>query len=141
MLSSLDLELSIQKANIALHNTESYVNTQNHMQYPPDTYSPKLIFQKKLANQKVPLSMTAGLPSLSSNPVSVATSSVITSVSENKDIEEEVQRMQCHVNRLEEEVERKQEAFRQEMQNLSLQFKDAICIPPMTKYNSHKIPC
>jgi hypothetical protein len=98
----LDLELSVQKANLFQQNLE-HENDKKHVS--SSTYAPKLILDKK-SNQDV------------------------------QDIALEISRLQDFVSYLEADVYKKQESFKEELQNLSSQFNHAICIPPMSRYDS-----
>lgn len=109
VLSSIDLELSIQRTNIALNNCQTYVHDQHR--------NPVFILQKKPMNK--------------ATTVHVASTSSAENSSDVRDIETEIDRLQQVVSGLQQEVDHKQTHFRNELQQVGARFKDAICIPPM----------
>ncbi|ELT99332.1 hypothetical protein CAPTEDRAFT_222625 [Capitella teleta] len=106
LLSSLNLELSIQKAHISFHNTQSYVCTQNDCL--SSAHCPQLLMLQQEKKKKK-----------------------MEEIDEAQDVRSEIQRMQHFVKHLQDDVYHKQESFKTELQNLSSHFRDAVCVPPM----------
>ena len=111
ILSSIDLELSIQKATIALNNCDDYLKVQNG-----PCQEPEFILEKRSQMKKT------------FNAHSAAT---IEDDGAIKDIEDEIDSLNDLVSSLEQEMNDKRDNFKEEMQNLSAKFKGAVCIPPM----------
>ena len=126
VLSSIDLELSIQRANIALNNCQSYLRDQTPERKPPSVEAPsppprprepQFVLAGKTQG-KVP---TRGADSLTDGQQDV------------RNIEDEIERLEEMVGDMQREVEAKQNSFKGDMQSLSGRFQDAICIPPMAR--------
>ena len=114
VILSIDRELSVQKANIALNNCESYIMDQNRL--------PRFQYQQLQSGKKSkPLPFSPDTPESSLN------------VENMREIEEEIQSLRQLVNNLETDMEAKQEQFKAEMQSLSSRFENVVCIPPMAR--------
>ena len=107
VLASIDLELSIQKANIALNNTQDYV--QRHQQENQWNYV-------KNAKPSVPAVTAASLGGGDGW----------------HNVETEIDGLKGIVEQLQAEVDMRKGSYREELQALSEKFDDAICIPPMS---------
>lgn len=107
VLSALELELSIQKANISLKSCESYLT--NHSTEPSFVYDAR--------------------PPKNNLPFSVAEDNA----EEVHAIETEIGELNRLVEKLQDEITIKQDNFKQEMESLSSKFTNAICIPPMER--------
>jgi len=113
ILSSIDLELSIQKATIALNNCDNYLDNQNGYGQEPD-----FIFEKRSQPKKV-----FNTPTSAPNEHDLAI----------KDIEDEIGSLNDVVNGLELEINEKRDNFKEEIQTLSAKFRGAVSIPPMSR--------
>ena len=115
VIMSIEMELSMQKANIALNNCESYI-THNQLPIQPTCF----IYEKSQASKPKQLPFSPEV----SNGLSVDTI---------KEIEQEIQGLHSLVDHLQHEVEAKQDQFKSQMQDLSTKFENAICIPPVER--------
>lgn len=120
ILASIDLELSLQRASIALNNTEAYLSTQPS---PPPPAEPLLIYDKPERASRITQIQSA---STTITPASIASSA--------SEVREEIDRLYGAVSRLQKEVEDKQSVFKTEMQIISNRLQNAIVVPPM-EYN------
>ena len=118
IISAIDLELSVQRASISLYGgpgkTESW----------PDQSKDVIFRYKKQSDPK--RNVRHATKNISSSSSSVIVNNV-------RDIQEEIQRMESTLKKMQSEVFVKKDAFRREMEEISEKFTDVICIPAMTQ--------
>ena len=111
VLASIDLEISIQRANIALCSCENFVHSKKY------GLPTRFIYERKVANQ-----MTRNMPT-----------DVLINLEDASRIEDEIDALQALVDQLEYDVEQKHEQFKEELQSVGAKFANSVTIPPLPK--------
>ena len=107
ILTSIDLEISIQRASIALNSCEDAVQPRAE---------PRFLLTSPATKQSKAKPYTG-------------------SEEEIKDVKAEIELLEELVDHLESDVVAKQNQYRQEMHVLSAKFDDSVLIPPMERKN------
>ena len=115
VLASIDLELSIQRATIALGNTEDYLERhQVETKFKYDKPAQQITRPKVNVQTQAPSDMSQGSDTW-------------------REIESEIQLLQSTMDKLNNDISSRQNEYKDEIQALSQKFKDSICIPPMKR--------
>ena len=111
LLQTLELELSVQRANMV-----SGSRPKQQYRQSPQGDEPRFIYEPKNPTAR---------PSL---PPGVSSPSQLNTVPH---VQQEIDSLQELVEDLENDLERKQDRFKLQMQTLANRFTDVVCIPPM----------
>lgn len=112
LLSSINTEISLQRANLALDSTEDILRNQKETRFLLTKNN-----SKKLSNLSSHISSHVTPQEQSATAV---------------DIEHELALMERQLERIELETNRKREKYRGQLENLASTVPEAICIQPMS---------
>ena len=113
LLHTLELELSIQRANMVSGSRPRLQPRRQRHQWHRE---PRFIYEPK--KPAVCTSLPPGLSSPSQ-------------IDGAPDVQREIDSLQGLVEDLEKDLDRKQDHFKLQMQTLASRFTDVVCIPPM----------
>lgn len=137
IVSAINLELSLQKANISLlgiEKNEKKIASNWKNWFEVNINEPRFVMEKKLQKpEKEKTQMNRRKPVLMNNSFSSILSSVPAGYASHSDIDDEINSLELLVSNIETELNQTQSQLKKEIEHLSSKLTDTVCIPPLNR--------